>query len=140
MMMRMRVIIDDAVEIHVDWDYLTGLLTTLTVIIYSGFHQTREQQHLQCLLWKSLASYDASYPRKHSQFRIREVDKSRLHGNNLPIRPTARPLWVGVGLVRKTRLTRLGFEPTTSRSVVRRVNHYTTGTGCKVNLALYVDL
>ena len=35
MMMRMRVIIDDAVEIHVDWDYLTGLLTTLTAIIYS---------------------------------------------------------------------------------------------------------
>ena len=110
MMMRMRVIIDDAVEIHVDWDYLTGLLTTLTVIIYSGFHQTREQQHLQCLLWKSLASYDASYPRKHSQFRIREVDKSRLHGNNLPIRPTARPLWVGVGLIRKIPLDSAGIR------------------------------
>ena len=42
--------------------------------------------------------HEVSYTGKHPQSRIREVDKSRLCGNSLPIEPIARPLWVGADL------------------------------------------
>ena len=44
MMMIMRMILDAAMDVHVVRDYVTGLYSTLTIIIYPGVNQAREIQ------------------------------------------------------------------------------------------------
>ena len=74
--------------------------------------------------------------RKHTNSCIREVDKSRLWGNNLPIKPSAGLLWVGADLDKKSHLTRLGFEPGSpaSQSTIIPLGH-----GGRFHNYLFID-
>ncbi|KAL8561902.1 hypothetical protein ACOMHN_046692 [Nucella lapillus] len=69
-------------------DYVTGLYSTLTFIIYPGVNQAREIQ-IPAVLVRQFE--------QHSQNRIRKVDDARLCGPSLPIELTACSLWLGVG-------------------------------------------
>ena len=113
--MRMRMITDDAMEVHFGLRLLDRAADHAYCHNYPGVYRARELRHLQC--WSNNYSNTLK-------------DEARLCGSSLPIGPIALP---ALGRSRpgpkKSHMTLMGFEPQTFRPTVRRANHCATGAG-----------